>query len=463
MTRRSHIVSREDGLALPLVVILTSVLALLSVIVIELVRAESGRSVQVTEKNASFQAAEAGLDDYLAKLVDDKTFYFRNVHPAESTRRPTSGPDVDPGTSCTAPKTATGVVWTASITWTYPNGKDNWCDLSNGYQYNLQITPPSASNLNIRIVATGRKIGSTNTADWRAIEEWVRFDLVSDFQMITTNDYVVGSTATTNGKIYAGRDIRHSGTATADVFAERFVNPSCCATYNLVAPAQQYDQTTIRTILPNPIDFNTFTGALDDIKRAAQASGNYTDDTVAARKIVLQANGTYTLQSCTATCTTPGNNPQPTWGAATTYNVPTNGAIYSEKPVVVSGVVDGRVTIASNEDVIVGADISYENAGDDVLGLIGKDEIIIAKYAPATLNWRAAVIAQNGARHSWDSTGSHTLANHTGSTASKGQPYMDMFFTRNYFYDPPLQYLPPPWFPVLDEAYTVNLFREVQP
>jgi hypothetical protein len=277
--------------------------------------------------------------------------------------------------------------------------------------------------------------------------------------MITTGDYNVGSTATTNGKIYAGRDINHAGTATADMFAERNIN----GPGTLVAPAQKYDQTDIRTILPNPIDFNTFTSSLDDIKRAAQASGNYTDDTVAARRIVFQSDGTYTLQSCTATCTNPGNNPQPTWGSATTYNVPANGAIYSEKPVVVSGVVDGRVTIASNEDVIVAGDISYENAGDDVLGLIGKDEIIIAKYAPTTLNWRAAVIAQNGARHSWDSSGSHTLANHTGSTASKGSPYMDMFDTRNYYYDPPLQYLPPPWFPVLDEAYTVNLFREVQP
>ena len=34
---------------------------------------------------------------------------------------------------------------------------------------------------------------------------------------------------------------------------------------------------------------------------------------------------------------------------------------------------------------------------------------------------------------------------------------------RNYNYDTTLQWLPPPWFPVLDEAYTVSLFREVNP
>ena len=73
------------------------------------------------------------------------------------------------------------------------------------------------------------------------------------------------------------------------------------------------------------------------------------------------------------------------------------------------------------------------------------------------------MIAQNGARHSWNSCGCKGTATHTGSSASNQHPYMDMFQVRNYDYDTTLQYLPPPWFPVLDEAYTVALFREVNP
>ena len=44
--------------------------------------------------------------------------------------------------------------------WTYPNGKDNWCKLTNGYYYNLQVYPPgTASNptTSVRVVATGRR------------------------------------------------------------------------------------------------------------------------------------------------------------------------------------------------------------------------------------------------------------------------------------------------------------------
>jgi Tfp pilus assembly protein PilX len=474
-TRRR--LERQDGFAMQWVVLLTSMLVLLSLTMIELVRAESSSSSDSRLRSAVFHAAEAGLDDFLAKLVDDKTYYFRNVHPAEGTRRPTSGADVDPlaggctinsageksDTATAAPISSTS--YTGSISWTYPNGKDNWCTVSidgKNYQYNLQITPPSASNLNIRVVATGRPENSVDVTDWRAIEEWVQFSLVSDFQMITSQDYNIGSataTISSYGKIYAGRDVNHTGTAYADIFAERDVNGPT----TLVAPAQTYDQTDIRTVIKTPIDFNTFTSSLDDIQRASQSAGTYLDATPAAWKIVFFADGTYTVQSCSLTGGDDPGETAPTCGAAVPKTVPPNGAIFSEKTVVVSGVVDGRVTIASNVDVVVGSTISYETSGDDVLGLIGKDEIIIAKYVPLTLNWRAAVIAQNGARHSWDSSGSHDEANHTGSTASKGTPGMSMFDERNYYYDPPLQYLPPPWFPVLDEAYIVNLFREVAP
>ena len=50
----------------------------------------------------------------------------------------------------------------------------------------------------------------------------------------------------------------------------------------------------------------------------------------------------------------------------------------------------------------------------------------------------------------------------TGSaaTATGGSFAYD---TRTYAYDPNLQYLPPPWFPAVDDTLTVTLFREVKP
>ena len=109
---------REDGVAMLTVVILVAFLSMVSVALIDLVTSESTRSNSARTSNAAFQAAEAGLDDYLSKLVDDKTYYLHHVHPAESTRRPTAGADVDPlpnGTTCNATKTgALGIDWTGT-------------------------------------------------------------------------------------------------------------------------------------------------------------------------------------------------------------------------------------------------------------------------------------------------------------------------------------------------------------
>ena len=49
----------------------------------------------------------------------------------------------------------------------------------------------------------------------------------------------------------------------------------------------------------------------------------------------------------------------------------------------------------------------------------------------------------------------------TGSTATYGGGSMGLFATRVYQYDSTLVYLPPPWFPTIQDAYTVVLSREV--
>ena len=51
----------------------------------------------------------------------------------------------------------------------------------------------------------------------------------------------------------------------------------------------------------------------------------------------------------------------------------------------------------------------------------------------------------------------------TGSTATNGGGSMSMFTRRNYNSDTNLLYLQPPWFPTVEDAYTVVLSREVKP
>ncbi len=458
MTRRLDI-RRDEGFALVLVMLLIAILTILGITLMELVRSESTRSAKAVTSGTSYQAAEAGIDDYIAKLVDDRLYFDHYVHDGESTRTATSGTT-----------TGAGQKWTGGGGWQYLNGKDTWTEntLGNGYEYNLQVFAPTASVPHIKIVSTGRKKGSTT--DQRSIEALVRPSSIADFVMMANSDVSYGSTATTKGKVYAGIDssgvkhnVYHPGTAYADIYAEGNVTGSP----TLIGDAGKYDQTTIRTKIKQPIDFNNFVVALVDVESASDPAlgGIKLDDaTKDAWEILFVNDGTVRYRWCKKNGSNDVAYDKPTnCGSWTTKPVPSNGAIYSAQTAIVSGEVNGRVTVASNNHIVVGEETKYYQEGDDVLGLIAKNDVIVAQWAPSVFNWRAAVLAQTGRRHSYSSDGSHAKAVFKGSTATNLSPYMDMFVEREYIYDEQLLYLQPPWFPTIEGAYTVVLFREVTP
>jgi len=147
---------------------------------------------------------------------------------------------------------------------------------------------------------------------------------------------------------------------------------------------------------------------------------------------------------------------------------PANGAVYVVQDVIVrnapsGGGVHGRVTVASNDDIIVGDNISFVTSGEDVLGLVAKNNVYIAKYTPDPLTWSAGVIAQTGTWQARDwSTTKKSLMTFRGMAATDdGGSFAGMFTTRDYGYDPSFEWLPPPWFPIVEDAYTVLFFREL--
>jgi len=446
----------EQGFALALVVMLGVVLATFSLTLIDAVSSESHRSADAITRDASYQAAEAGTDDYIAKLLSDHIYYSHEVHPGEATRRALDGTLV-----------GHGAVWSGGLTWTYPNGKDAWRQLSNGYEYDIEVTAPTSSTQAVQIVSTGRPVGSTNTADWREIQTLFRQSSVSDFQMLADADISYGATASTYGKIYAGIDshgvahsVTHTGAAYADIYAEGHVyGPP--ALHN---GAKTYDTSTIRSIIKTPVNFNDFLASLVDIQRASQVGGIYLSNAaVDAWKLTFQSNGTVQVQSCTKSAGKDIALAAPICGPITTDPVPGNGAIYAAQSAIVSGVVNGRVTVASNNVVVISNNITYLQSGDDVLGLVSANDMIVAQWAPTNLNWRSATIAQSGAWHSYSSDGSHGTLTFTGSTSTYLGGQMSMFQTRVYQYDDTLLYLQPPWFPTIDGAYTILLSRELPP
>lgn len=468
-----RVARNEEGFAMVMVLAMTVLLLVLAFGLIDVMQSEASRSRTAVKRDAAYQAAEAGVDDYIAKLIDDRLYYVHFVHPGEATRRATaSGRTV-----------AFGQTWQQSDgnAWTYPSGKDHWfgsAKLGNGYEYSLEIIPPTASKPLIEILSTARPVNDTDTRNWRELEVQVRPSSVSDFQMFADANITYGVGATTYGKIYAGIDgsgvahsVQHDGTAYGDIYAEGNVTGNT----TLMNGAQKYNSTNIRTVIKSPINFNSFLASLVDIRNAAGAGGIVEDvPTVDAWKMTFQSNGQVFVQSCMKSAGKPIGDAQPTCGASTPLNIPNNGAIYTAQPVIVSGVVNGRVTIGSASDIYIGGNLSYALDGDDVLGLVASHSVIVAQWVPTVFSWRAATIAQSGTWRSYgfdpqtgasepDYVGNFrfTSATFTGSTATYGGGSMGLFNTRVYQYDNTLIYLPPPWFPTIQDAYTIVLSREV--
>jgi len=449
----------DRGSAMITVILMGAVLTSLAAALMASTLAEATRSGQAVTKSTSMAAAEAGVDNYISKLTEDRNYYSHYVHPGEATRRDGSGHVGTPGQT-----------WTGAATWTYPNGKDTWAGLGNGYEYDLQITPPSTGSQLVKVTSTGRKAGSAT--DRRTLEVLVRAASVADFQMVSNADVSYGSTATTRGKLYAGIDssgrkhnINHDGTAYGNLYAEGSVTGST----SYLNGAKSYSSATIRSVIPNPIAFSTFTSSLVDVKAAAQNGGGiYLDNTsIDAWKLTFNSAGTVTIATCMRAYAYSSYRDiaetAPACTTTSTVTIPSIGAIYTNQSAIVSGTVKGQVTVASNDDIVIADNVSYATPGVDVLGLIAKNDMVVAAYVPYDLTWTAATVAQNGQWRSYAQTTDHGTMTFSGSTATNAGGYMSMFATRNYLYDANLLYLQPPYFPLILDTYTVVSFRELPP
>ena len=186
--------------------------------------------------------------------------------------------------------------------------------------------------------------------------------------------------------------------------------------------------------------------------------------------MTFNAAGTITIEKCTKSGNNDPASVAPSCVAYATKAVPTIGAIYASSDVIVRGTLKGRVTIVSNSDIAVDNNIDYTNGLTDVLGLIANGSIFVAQYAPNNLTWRAAVIARTGAVKLFDCGG--PLKNGTmtvnGSLASFQSPCMATnspatagYTNRVYNFDDNLKFLQPPFYPVLEQAYKILRYREV--
>ena len=515
----------DEGQALVLVVFLIFVLGLLAPLLMDTISATSKESNDSLVQAKAHAAADAGINEYVAKLLNDTQYYSQYVAPGEATRQ--SG--VNTVASVLPPSAP--ATWTYGTTWSYPNGKDAWVDLGNGFSYDLEITPPQTGTNTtnyVLITSTGKSnLASDIVQDHQVVQMLMRPASVADFQMFSAGSVCYGDGANTNGKIYTQGNLYFTGTANSDLNAEGNVyypptsakSGDPCGTsgesntgHIVAGTGTMYDHTNIRSApeLATEPNFSAFQVSLVDIKRAAEnGKGIYlTNPSVPASawQITFNSNGTVTYKSCKKT-TNPVQSTQPTCdgsvpnqgtvlGAASTLGsntvaMPVNGAIYSDQTVIIAGgtssclsggkpggptgsytsltnasCVKGRVSVASGADMVVADDSGYVTPGVDVLGLLANNNFYIASWLPANsnLNWSAASLAENG---SWGQPSGITAGYlgtmyHEGSIAQLQMGNgMTQFDYRYYNYDPNLLYLQPPWFPTLPNNYQVLLYRDL--
>jgi hypothetical protein len=474
---RARLAPRVDdqGIALISVIILATIMTMISSVVIFDSTSELRRATVQVDKTSALQAAQSGIDDYLAKMTQDNLYYFHYVHAGEPVRNLST-------VACTFTGPPATYAWGGLPTWTYCTNR-RWVKIgTSGYEYSFKITAPTAAEAAVQIVSTGRKVGDPGLSNWRSIQTKVRGSSVADYQMVSDATVSYGDGATTNGRIYSKFNINFSGVVrtNANLLAEGSINGAHIL--GGTPQAIDYDSNSpsaypnnIRSQLKAPVDFNTFLTALATVKSVAGSVGlpgpapaPTFDIPGKVWKILFKTGapkGKVDVSTCTPSTVQEDSSTTPTCVAyATNITIPDIAAMYFGQRVIVSGTVQGQVTLASAADILIGGNIFYNTTGQDILGLIAQTDIVVPQFAPDNLTWYAATVAMTGQWHNGNgSSGSGTM-NFWGSTATKnGGSMAALFTTRNYNYDSTLAFLQPPFFPVISVNYQVLLFREITP
>ncbi len=282
-----------------------------------------------------------------------------------------------------------------------------------------------------------------------------------------------------------------------------------------------------------PVPEISFTGALSDLaymkKIACGDSGSgctvvntcgtlgcYFDNTGVGRQIILKTNGTFDMctvntfsvnttplgvydvgtnamtgfagktaggVACTAPTTSSGPDTQCTGDGTcfcecSNYPIPPDGIIFVDNNAWLEGTLPAGV---SRFTVVAGTGTMYlgnnnllytEHNGNNILGVIGQQDVEVIRNSPDTLELDGALLAQNGqvGRRYYGAVDDKTKIVTNGAIATKNQwtysyVYNNGTFASGYrntqlYFDNNLLYYPPPYFPTGTE-YSIDLWEEL--
>ncbi len=471
---------RQRGVGLISVLALTAILGIVVASTLALAKSSTTGAARENRGEVTLQAADAGVNQYISRLVEDPRYWDHHVDAAED-------PRIDPDGVVHPP----GSTWTPGTLWTYAGPPTTWTAVQDARfgqaSYSLRVTPPPLGSDVVTVQSTGRAGQEGGRARVRSVQSQIQPTSIADFQMISNRSIKYGPTSVTTGKVYSSEDVNHRGTAKAPVYAQRLVCSHsgflCPSSYtgSDIYEAGAFDSTTVpsfRDVFPMPIDFQQFTQTRLDVQDAAEAGGIARNDPSAHGWMVqFLSDGRVRIWRIDDS---PGLGHRiDRLSCPETLNVPANGAMYFEQSVVVSdgssladdcggtgprdSIVNGRVTIATKGNVFIGGNIEY--AADSVLGLIAAQEVVITDYTPRVLSFRAATLAQGGKwrTNRGSDDGRHDSMTYIGAQATANGGYASQFLRREYEYDTVLQRLRPPFYPIIEGSWTTRYWREVTP
>lgn len=514
----SKLVRDEQGSVLGLVSFGLIAMVLMTVLIHQLASTEISQAEFYDREDSVLAGTEAMLERYATKLTIDPIYYNRYVDEAEAPRRCTDASSLSNGLLAQP-----GGAWFPDCqTWSYEYTADFFNHpLLGGEPGNegdaievlLHVSPPAAGEP-LEVTVVGRQDAHINR---RSVVAELRAESISQFVRMVETDLRYGSGAKTFGKIYVGNNVGYvpGGEAHGNLYAENKILIG--GGYGLpqwMDGAEGWDSTgnhnslgeVIADVYPDPIDFDRFWDDLALIERAACSGGGICLDPAFDSRIpgsvkayLLETIGGGTrLRVSYATSTPSGttcqsseerwwlHSHQASWTFLDDFDLPPNGALWANQHVVLGRneanpfVLNGALTVyagdsSARRNIIFGSDVVYldPNGATDVLGIIASDEVWTNPYAvgsDADLNLHGAFLNQNGNWRTAKACGSSgssltpesSILNTWGSNASLGTGnHSCCFEIRNYVFDPRLERLRPPFFPLLSDDWTYTNWREV--
>lgn len=334
-------------------------------------------------------------------------------------------------------------------------------------QFLLDITPPPAGSSVVTIRSTGSILRQPGVE--RTVELRVGFPSVSNYVYVSNANLSFGFKDVVNGMIHSNGTIRFDGMSDSWVKSAQENGISGGGGPKTFWQDEQ-----------PPIDFNSITADLADLRAKASSAGVFLSSSGAEGWHLVFAGSSFTAKKVlTRDCYRgEGRLRRGVWEGQTycydirteqngqSYQIPENGAVFVDDDVWVDGVVDGRVSIGvgrfpvqgNYRHIFINNNVTYAG-GDDVLGLIAQGDVIVPYEAPGVMTIHGALLAQFGKVHRpYYNANVKTSLSLVGSQASllggawryyNGLGHtVSGFDSTTYTYDKNLLFSPPPGFPV---------------